>query len=117
MTNEKKDYFTSSLDLLLVQICSSEYVNGLSSLCISLDLGYAFLFLWRPTYGCWVILVASGNVTESGRLFYTIYYTHCWELMKSVGSHCSLSLLVVMKVMVWHFVSNSHKVMTASLSC
>jgi hypothetical protein len=68
-------------------------------------------------FGCWVILVASGNATEFGRLFYTFYYTHCWELMKSVGSHCSLSLLFMMKVMVWHFVSNSHKVMTAFLSC
>jgi hypothetical protein len=37
-------------------------------------------------YGCWVILVASGNATEFGRLFYTFYYTHCWELMKSVWS-------------------------------
>jgi len=39
--------------------------------------------------------------------------THCWELMNSVGSHCSLSLPFVMKVMVCHFVSNSHEVMTA----
>jgi uncharacterized membrane protein YkvI len=29
-----------------------------------------------------------------------------------VGSHCSLSLLFVMKVMVCHFVSDSHEVMT-----
>jgi hypothetical protein len=33
--------------------------------------------------------------------------------MKSMDSHGSSSLLLVMKVMVWHFVSNSHKVMTA----
>jgi hypothetical protein len=33
--------------------------------------------------------------------------------MKSVGSHCSVSLLFVTKVMVWHCVSNSHKVMSA----
>jgi hypothetical protein len=32
--------------------------------------------------------------------------------MKSVGSHGSLSLLFVMKVMVRHFVSNSDEVMT-----
>jgi hypothetical protein len=42
-----------------------------------------------------------------------LIYTHCWELMSSVGSHCSSSLLFVMKVMVCHFVSNSHEVMTA----
>jgi hypothetical protein len=42
-----------------------------------------------------------------------LIYTHCWELMSSVGSHGSLSLLFVMKVMVCHFVSNSHEVMTA----
>jgi len=42
-----------------------------------------------------------------------LIYTHCWELMNSVGSHSSLSLPFVMKVMVCHFVSNSHEVMTA----
>ncbi len=33
--------------------------------------------------------------------------------MNSVGSHGSLSLLFVMTVMVCHFVSDSHEVMTA----
>ncbi len=42
-----------------------------------------------------------------------LIYTHCWELMNSVGSHGSLSLLFVMKVMVCYFVSDSHEVMTA----
>ncbi len=41
-----------------------------------------------------------------------LVYTHCPELMKSVKSHGSLSLLFMMKLMVWHFVSDSHKVMT-----
>jgi hypothetical protein len=36
----------------------------------------------------------------------------CWELMKSVGSHGSLSLLFVMNMMVWHLVSDPYKVMT-----
>jgi hypothetical protein len=40
-------------------------------------------------------------------------YTHYWELMNLVGSHGSLSLLFMMKVMVCHFVSNSHEVMIA----
>ncbi len=39
-----------------------------------------------------------------------LIYTHCWELMNSVGSHGSLSLPFVM---VCHFVSDSHEVMTA----
>ncbi len=34
------------------------------------------------------------------------------SLMKAVGSHGSSSLLFLMKVMVWHFVRISHKVMT-----
>ncbi len=42
-----------------------------------------------------------------------LIYTHCWELMNSVGSHGSLSLPFMMKAMVCHFVSNSHEVMTA----
>jgi hypothetical protein len=44
--------------------------------------------------------------------YYMLIYTHCWELMNSVGSHGSLSLLFVMKVMmVCYFVSDSHEVM------
>ncbi len=45
--------------------------------------------------------------------YFMLIYTHCWELMNSVGSHGSLSLLFVMKVMVCHFVSDSHEVMTS----
>ncbi len=45
--------------------------------------------------------------------YYMLIYTHCWELMNSVGSHGSLSLPFVMKVMVCDFVSDSHEVMTA----
>jgi hypothetical protein len=45
--------------------------------------------------------------------YYMLIYINCWELMNSVGSHGSSSLLFVMKVMVCHFVSDSHEVMTA----
>jgi predicted flavoprotein YhiN len=45
--------------------------------------------------------------------YYMLIYTHCWELMNSVGGYGSLSLPLVMKVMVCHFVSDSHEVMTA----
>jgi hypothetical protein len=45
--------------------------------------------------------------------YYMFIYTHCLELMNSVGSHGSSSLLFVMKVMVCPFVNNSHEVMTA----
>jgi hypothetical protein len=45
--------------------------------------------------------------------YYMLIYTHCWELMNSVGGHGSLSPLFMMKVMVCHFVSDSHEVMTA----
>ncbi len=42
-----------------------------------------------------------------GRLLYTIY-THCLKLMNLVKSHGSSSLLFMMKVIVWHFVSDAH---------
>jgi hypothetical protein len=45
--------------------------------------------------------------------YYMLIYNHCWELMNSVGSHGSSSLPFMMKVMVCHFVSDSHEVMTA----
>jgi hypothetical protein len=42
-----------------------------------------------------------------------LIYTPHWELMKSVGSHGSLSLLFVMRVMISHFVSDTLKAMIA----
>jgi hypothetical protein len=45
--------------------------------------------------------------------YYMFIYTHCWELMNPMGSHGSSSLLFVMKVMVCHFVNDSHEVMIA----
>jgi hypothetical protein len=45
--------------------------------------------------------------------YYMLIYTHCWELMNSVGSHGSLSLPFMMKAMVCPFVSDCHEVMTA----
>jgi hypothetical protein len=48
------------------------------------------------------------------RLLHILMYHHCWELMKSVGSHGSSSVLFMMKVMVLHFVSSYD---LQSLSC
>jgi hypothetical protein len=45
--------------------------------------------------------------------YYMPIYTHCWELMSLACSHGSSSLPFVMKVMVCHFVSDSHEVVTA----
>ncbi len=60
--------------------------------------------------GCRLCIMVCPSFWED---YYTLIYTHCWELMNSVGSHGSLSLLFVMKVMVCPFVSDSHEVMTA----
>ncbi len=46
-------------------------------------------------------------------VYYIVIYTHPQELMKSVGIYGSSSLLFVIMVMVWHFVSNTQKVMIA----
>jgi hypothetical protein len=43
--------------------------------------------------------------------------TYCHELIKLVGSHGSSSLLFMTCVMVWHFVSNSHRLWLYWLSC
>jgi hypothetical protein len=45
-------------------------------------------------------------------LYDILVYTNCWEMMMSVAIDGSSSLLFMMCVMVWHFVSNSHKIMT-----
>jgi len=57
-------------------------------------------------------IVYNGLPKFLGRFLYA-FYTHCWELMNSVGSHGSSSLPFMMKVMVCHFVSDTHEVMTA----
>jgi len=46
---------------------------------------------------------------------YRLICIHCRELMKLVGSHGSSAMLFMMKVMVWHFFSDSDKVMTAPI--
>ncbi len=60
--------------------------------------------------GCRLCIMVCPSFWED---YYMLIYTHCWELMNSVGSHGSSSLPFVMKVMVCHFVSDSHEVMTA----
>ncbi len=60
--------------------------------------------------GCRLCIMVCPSFWED---YYMLIYTHCWELMNSVSSHGSSSLPFVMKVMIWHFVSNSHEVMTA----
>ncbi len=72
------------------------------------------------------LAIASTNVTETDyadfawlfvQIFVLVYCllssTHHWEMMTSVGSHGTASLLFVMKVTVWYFVSDCHKVMIA----
>jgi hypothetical protein len=50
---------------------------------------------------------------DFGLIVMYLFTSHCWELMKSVSSHGSLSQLFMKKVMVWHFVNDSHELMTA----
>ncbi len=47
-----------------------------------------------------------------GRSLYSFLHQH-QELIKFVGSHGSLLLLFMTKVMAWHFLSDTQKVMTA----
>jgi hypothetical protein len=63
-----------------------------------------------------IVLIASWEITRNNfcfivcmkfwtDLYYIVVNIHCQELMKSVGSHCSWSLLLLtMKVLVWYFV-------------
>jgi hypothetical protein len=57
-------------------------------------------------------IVYNGLPKLLGRLLYA-YLHPLLGADDSVGSHGSLSLPFVMKVMVCHFVSNSHEAMTA----
>jgi len=57
-------------------------------------------------------LAYSNNCCFVLCLLYT-YDIHCQELMNSLWCHCSLSLLIMLKVMVWQFMSDTHKAMTA----
>jgi hypothetical protein len=48
---------------------------------------------WNSGWRFWVAQIL-------GWLLYTYMYTHCWDMIKSVGSHGSLSLLFMTKAMV-----------------
>jgi hypothetical protein len=92
---------------------------------VPLSKGDVLVASHHHTLWCYCLLFASGNMTERGcrclhtglqkfgAEYYVLVYACCWELMKSVSSHQSLSLLFMMKVTVWCFVIGSHKVMTA----
>ncbi len=97
---------------------------------LQLEWGYYWLF---DGYVSWVL---TNAMTESSHFFqkcdrnlrkqifcimvclnfwadYQIFiYSYHQEMMKSMGSHGSLSLQFMMKVMVWHFVSECHKFLT-----
>jgi hypothetical protein len=61
--------------------------------------------IWLECIQFWVLQIWGG-------LLYTCLHPPL-ELMKSAGNHGSSSLLFMMKMIVWHFVSDSHKVTTA----
>jgi hypothetical protein len=101
------DWPDCGLQGLLSHLCLSErWIN---------DWNYDHLLLKFPKILIPTIqdgLVSTcGFAQILGRLSYN-YLLHCWELMKLMDSHGSLSLLFMMIVMVWCFVSGSHKVMT-----
>jgi hypothetical protein len=88
----------------------------------------SYVFLLPSNENDWVFL-ASKNATETQNKknctmicpifwanYYIIKYIRHLELTKSVSSHQSSSLPFVIKVMVWHFVSNFHEVVLHSLS-
>jgi hypothetical protein len=67
--------------------------------------------------GCRYCVSLFAKIFE--QIIRTLIHTHHQELMKSVGSHGSSSLLFFVmnvKTMVLHFVSDSHEAMTA-LNC
>ncbi len=49
--------------------------------------------------------------------YYLVIYSHHQELVKSVGSHSSSSLLFMIKVMVWNFVSKLIRLWPYSFWC
>jgi hypothetical protein len=57
--------------------------------------------------------VYNGLSKFLGRLLYAYLHPLLGALLNSVGSHGSLSLSFVMKMMVCHFARDSHEVMTA----
>ncbi len=45
--------------------------------------------------------------------YYILIYTHCLELMQSMGTSGNSFVLFITKVMVWLYISNSHKIKIA----
>jgi hypothetical protein len=72
-----------------------------------------WFFLFQHTESILETLCMIGGMPDFLAGFYILIYTHCQEMMKSVGSHGPLSQLFMTKVMmVLDFVGDSYKVMT-----
>ncbi len=69
------------------------------------------IWKWDRNSGCRLCIMVCPKFLVD--YFMHIFYTYCLGLMKSVGSHGSSSLLLMMKVKVSHYVSDSHMVMSA----
>jgi hypothetical protein len=91
--------FNNFSDTGQMHCCSTSHHNGVFSLLLEIrhNAGHRF----------------CDGLPKFWADYYIPIYTHLQELLKLVGSHGSSSLLFLMKVTIWHFVSKSHKVMTA----
>jgi hypothetical protein len=82
---------------------------------IPVSLPFMFIGVFSGTF-CWQthspIRIMGVGCFAVKTLYDILVYTNCWEMMMSVGIDGSSSLLFMMYVMVWHFLSNSHKIMT-----
>lgn len=71
-----------------------------------------WFFLFQHTESIWELCAWLEVCLIFWAGFYILIYTHCQEMMKSVGSHGPLSQLFMTKVMmVWDLVGDSYKVM------
>jgi hypothetical protein len=93
--------FNNFSDTSQVHCCSNSHHNGVFSMLLEIQHNTGHRF--------------CDGLPKFWADYYIPIYTHLQELMKLVGSHGSSSLLFLMKVTIWHFVSKSHKVMTARI--
>ncbi len=73
-----------------------------------------WISLWH--WVLWALLEGFGNGmnwSQGVECFPMEHILVCWELMKSVGSHGNFSTAICYEGdLIWHFVSNSHEVVT-----
>jgi hypothetical protein len=104
------DFYLNHGTLFPTQVLGGIHENFISASSCALYIYMCVHIFWLISFYLWLVLVFLFSRVSYG---FTALQHYMSQHYTSQHSHGSLSLSFVMKVMVCHFVNNSHEVMTA----